>query len=347
MLTKPVGNYETQSVNDFSEYPAEIGDATTPRKTAFPVILQSALARAQGRNSSEMMRCSSTMPYDRYLETPGVRPHADLDLVEAKARLAIEKLFINSLNLVLTVGDHVVQKEISVLHANKQADKINQQDLFLQVNNMDEAEDKIKKAAHTGLLMIWVAVAVTAVASAIDMDLANREPSAEAVALCAYTLADELLDEYGFMKNSVPEMAGLLKKMGFNNKSADLIACILAAVVSMATMMSLTGNVEESSIPAAAFAITENVTWAAQLAAKDSETACEAVCLSDSCNCLVNGLRNKKTIATQAPLPEVAEPAINLGALMNGGAKGPDPIREEMIRYLQDIMTNTRQIVSA
>ena len=347
MSTKQVGNYGYQYLTDFSAYPAEVGGSSMKRKIAFPVILQSAITRTQERKASEMIQHAGTMSKNGLLERPGVRPHADLTLADANARLAMEGLFISSLNLVLTVGNHVIQKEISTLYAKTQTINTKAQTLRLKIKDIDEAAAKAEKSAYAALLMRWVAVAVTAVACAADRQMKAQEPSFEAVALCLCALADDFSAESGLMQHSVQAIAGLLRKMGFGDKSADMMAGILAAVVAMAALTTSRGTGKEFSIPAAAVTITENVTWAAQLAAKDAEAACEAVCLADSCNGVVDRLRKKETVAMQSQSPGTPEQGNGLvAAFMNDDLSGSHPIREEMMRYLQDIMASTRRTIN-
>ncbi len=348
-----VGNYGHQSVTDFSERPAEVGDPTKPRKAASPVIVQAAITLAQERKSWQMVRCHGMMPMDWVLERPGVRIYSDLDLAEAKARLVLEKLFISSLNLVLAVGDHLIQNEIAIPNRRRLAAKINEKGRFLQTGALDEAKAKPDKAAHVGRLMRWVAVAVTAVGCAAGRGFMAQEPSPAAIALCAYTLADALLEQNGSMEKSVRQIAGMLKQMGFNEKSANMVASTLAAVFAMAAMMTLARTIEESYAPTAAAVIAGNMTWAAKLAAKDSEATCAAIRLTDNCNYMVNRLRHQEEISASGRYPvtspdtlSIEKQVVNLTAFMNEDTKNTNPIREEMIRCLQDVMTNTRHFIN-
>lgn len=343
MSANLVGNFGHQSVTDFSEFPAEVGDPTKPRKAASPVVVQAAITLAQERQSWQMVRCHGMMPMDWILERPGVRIYSDLDLAEANARLVLEKLFIGSLNLVLAVGDHLVQNEIAIANRRRLAAKINEKGRFLQTRALDEAKAKPDKEAYVGQLMRWVAVAVTAVACAAGRGFMAQEPSPPAIALCAYTLANALLEQNDSMEKSVRQIAGLLKQMGFNERSADMVAGTLAAVFAMVATLTLAGTIEESCTATAAVAIAGNMRWAAQLAAKDPEATCAAIRLTDNCNCMVNSLRNPVTSPDNL---SIEEQVVNLTAFMNEDTKNTNPIRKEMIRCLQDIMANTRHFIN-
>jgi hypothetical protein len=353
MAADSIGTHGYQFVTDITEYPAEIGDVTKPRKAAFPVVSQSAIALLQGREASQRQQALGLMPDDWLLEKPGVGSCADLDLAEAQARLVIEKLFISSYNLVQTVSDHLVQKKVANLDCRTHAAELYKRDLFLEIDNLDQAKEKTNKAAHIGKIMTWVAVAVTAIACTAGKDLTTKEEqSPAATALCANALAVALLGKNGSMEDCFMQMAGLLKKMGFDEKTADLAAGIQIAVVAMAAIKALNIPVQEPCALSAIQTINDHIMRAAQLAAKDRETTEAAICITKRCNRVINSLLTNGTLSTDTELPVINTKTQSIklqdgdpAASMKESSQNTGSIGEEMTRFVHDIMINTRQVI--